>query len=267
MASDPFADFKARQREMWADFAPMAMFTTPVAANLVRFAGVAPGEAVLDVGTGTGVVAITAARAGARASGIDVTPGLLEHATANARLAEVDVVWADGDAERLPFPDASFDVVLSQFGHMFAPRPELAVAEMRRVLKPSGRVAFTTWPPDLLVGRTFELVGRNAPPPPPGFAPPPLWGDKRIIAQRLARGFGEPVFERGTMPIPALSLAHYRAFIEQNIGPMRKLAESLSASPEELEDFRRAFEAIAEPHFTGNVVEQEYLMTRAPCAS
>lgn len=135
--SDPFEGFKTRQREMWASFTPTAIFTTPVAGQLVTFAGITSGEDVLDVGTGTGVVAVTAARAGARVTGLDLTPGLLDEARANARIAQVEsVVWTEGDAEALPYPDASFDVVVSQFGHMFAPRPAVAMAEIRRVLRP-----------------------------------------------------------------------------------------------------------------------------------
>lgn len=138
MSDDLFEAFKDRQRQMWASFSPTAMFTTPVAAHLVAFGAVAPGEAVLDVGTGTGVVAVTAARAGAKVKALDLTPALLEDARENARIAGVAVEWIEGDAERLPYPDGAFDVVLSQFGHMFAPRPDVAVAEMRRVLKPRG---------------------------------------------------------------------------------------------------------------------------------
>ena len=124
MSQDPFAALKQRQREMWASFAPTAMFTTPVAGHLVKLAGIAAGETVLDVGTGTGVAAVTAARAGARVTALDLTPELLEHARENARVANCEgIVWTEGDAEQLPYPDASFDVVLSQFGHMFAPRP------------------------------------------------------------------------------------------------------------------------------------------------
>ncbi|HMF27338.1 MAG TPA: methyltransferase domain-containing protein, partial [Candidatus Cybelea sp.] len=103
---------------MWSSFAPTALFTTPVAAHLVRFAGVAPGEAVLDVGTGTGVAAITAAQLGARVKALDLTPALLEAAVENAGIAGLtNVEFVEGDAERLPYEDRSFDVVLSQFGH------------------------------------------------------------------------------------------------------------------------------------------------------
>jgi 2-polyprenyl-3-methyl-5-hydroxy-6-metoxy-1,4-benzoquinol methylase len=113
---DPFEDLKKRQREMWSSFAPTATFTTPVAARLVEFAQIRPGEKVLDVGTGTGVVAITAARAGASVTGVDLTPALLDAARENSRIANLDIGWLEGDAENLPVPD-QFDVVVSQFGH------------------------------------------------------------------------------------------------------------------------------------------------------
>ncbi|HKX43201.1 MAG TPA: class I SAM-dependent methyltransferase, partial [Burkholderiaceae bacterium] len=210
MSDDPFADLKKRQREMWASFAPTAMFTTPSAARLVNFAQIKAGEAVLDVGTGTGVVAITAARAGARVTGLDLTPELLAQARENTRIAQCGAVeWIEGDAESLPFPDASFDVVVSQFGHMFAPRPDVVVAQIRRVLKPGGRVAFATWPPEHLVGRIFAFVSKYSPPPPPGAAPPPQWGNPGLIAERLGDRFEAPFYARGTLLFPALSIAHY----------------------------------------------------------
>lgn len=261
--TDPFADLKSRQRDLWSSFAPTAAFTTPVAARLVAFAAVRPGEAVLDVGTGTGVVAVTAARAGARVHGLDLTPALLEHARENGRLAGVDVTWSEGDAEALPYPDASFDVVLSEFGHMFAPRPEKAVAEMRRVLRTGGRIAFATWPPEHFVGRFFALIGRHSPPPPHGAAAPPQWGNPAVVTERLAAAFDPPFFGRGTMWFPALSLEHFRVFMERSIGPMQKLVESLAAEPAQLESIRRAFVALAEPYYADNLVRQDYLLTRA----
>ena len=165
MSNDPFMDFKRKQRESWTTFTPTATFTTPVAAHLVRFAGIRPDESVLDVGTGTGVVAVTAARAGARVSALDLTPELLVEARENARIAgHSEIAWREGDAETLPYADASFDVVVSQFGHMFAPRPEVGVAEMRRVLKPSGRVAFATWPPAAAMATSMTAISRLATP-------------------------------------------------------------------------------------------------------
>ena len=260
---DPFTDLKQRQREMWASFTPTAMFTTPVAAHLVAFAGIGPGAHVLDVGTGTGVVAVTAARAGARVTGLDLTPALLEHARENARIARQDIVWTEGDAENLPYPDASFDVVTSQFGHMFAPRPEVAVKEMRRVLKRGGRIAFATWPPEHFIGRMFVLVGRHSPPPPPGAAPPPQWGSPAVIAERLGAGFEPPFFARGTMSFPALSVEHYRRFMETSIGPIQKLVEALAPDPPKLAALRAEFDDLVRPYYADNVVRQDYLLTRA----
>jgi len=268
MEPDPIVELKVRQREMWASFAPTAAFTTPVAAHLVAFAGLAPGETVLDVGTGTGVVAITAARAGARVSALDLTPALLEHARENARIAGcAQIVWTEGDAEALPFPDAAFDIVVSQFGHMFAPRPLVATAEMHRVLRPGGRIAFATWPPEHLVGQMFAFVGRHTPPLPPGASPPPQWGDPATIAERLGDRFEAPFFERGTMHYPALSLAHYRLSMERSIGPMQKLVERLAAEPGRLEEVRASFEALVAPYYRGNIVHQSYLLARATRSS
>jgi SAM-dependent methyltransferase len=249
---------------MWASFAPTAAFTTPVAAHLVEFAAVKPGETLLDVGTGTGVVAITAARAGASVTGLDLTPALLDVARENARIARLaSAQWFEGDADSLPFPDGQFDVVVSQFGHMFAPRPDVAVAEMRRVLKPGGRIAFATWPPEHFVGRLFAFVGKNSPPPPPGAAPPPQWGNPGIVAERLGDKFEAPFFSRGVMQFPALSLSHFREFAERSIGPIQRLVEASAKEPERLAAFRAEFETLAAPYYFGNVIRQEYLLTRA----
>ena len=184
MSTDPIAEFKTKQRETWTmgNFGDMAVFTTPVAGHLVRYTGVKGGQAVLDVGTGTGVVAITARRLGARVTGLDLTPALLAQARENAVVAgHDDIAWHEGDAEALPFPDASFDVVLSQFGHMFAPRPEVALSEMLRVLKPGGIIAFATWPGEQLIGRLFSLNAKYVPPP-QGIASPVQWGRCRYRA-------------------------------------------------------------------------------------
>src|SRR5258708_29829585 len=138
---NPLTQFKEAQKQGWAHFAPLEALTIPQAAQLVRHARVCAGQGVLDVGCGTGVVAITAARRGAHATGLDLTPQLLERARENGRIANVTIDWHEGDAESLPFQEAAFDVVLSQFGHMFAPQPEVALAEMLRVLKPGGTLA------------------------------------------------------------------------------------------------------------------------------
>lgn len=267
MRQDPFAELKRQQQAMWASFGPTALFTTPVAGHVVRFAGIAKGETVLDVGCGTGVLAISAARLGARVSGLDLTPELIEQARENADIARLTGIdWTQGDAEELPYPDASFDVVASQFGHMFAPRPAVVVAEMRRVLKPGGRVVFATWPPEHFVGRMFAFIGRHAPPPPAGAAPPPQWGNTTVIAERLGDKFATPFFERGVMRFTALSIPHFRLFMERSIGPMQKMVEQMAADPHKLELFRAEFEALATPYHFDNVIHQDYLLTRATAA-
>jgi len=260
---DPFQSFKAAQREGWTHFAPLEAFTTIVAPYLVRHARVREGQRVLDVGCGTGVVAVTAARLGARATGLDLTPALLERARENAKIAGVEIEFREGDAENLPFGDASFDVVVSQFGHMFAPRPDVAIAEMLRVLKPGGTIAFATWPPELFTGRMFTVTARYAPAPPPGVAPPPQWGEPRIVSERLGSAVKDIVFDRATLFAPALSPQHFRAMFERTAGPVIKMVESLASDPAKLAAFRTEMEALISEYFRDNTVRQDYLLTRA----
>jgi SAM-dependent methyltransferase len=263
---DPFVQLKAAQRESWSLFGPAETGTTIPAFDLVRFAAVAPGERVLDVACGTGVVALTAARMGAVAEGLDLTPALLERARQHAALAGLPVDFREGDAEALPYPDASFDVVLSQFGHMFAPRPEVTVSEMLRVLRPGGRLALTTWPTDDYVGRIFAVTGRQLPPPPPGApapAPPAEWGDPEVIRQRLGDWVTDLSFARGEMVVPALSPEHVRKVMETTIGPLIRLMESLRSTPEKLEKLRSEVLTIGRDYWRENRIHQAYLMSRA----
>jgi len=263
--ADPIAEFKAKQRETWAlgNFAEVSVFTAQPAAQLVRFAGVRAGQTLLDVGTGTGVVAITAARRGAKVTGLDLTPELLEQARAIAPIAGYkDIVWTDGDAESLPFPDASFDVVLSQFGHMFAPRPDVAAREMLRVLRPGGRIAFATWPAETFPGVTFAVTAKYVPPP-AGVASPLLWGDPNVVGHRLGSGVKELYFERGTMIVPALSPEHFMAWQTAKIGPVIKIVAALQKEPAKLEAFTKESLDLIGSHMADNGVRHEYLLTRA----
>ena len=261
---DPFEGFKAAQKKGWAHFGPVEVFTTPVAAQTVKHAGVRAGQRVLDVACGTGVVAITAARLGARATGLDLTPELVEQALRNAQLAEVEIDFHEGDVEKLPFDNATFDVVLSQFGHMFAPRPDIAIAEMLRVLKPGGTLAFSTWPPDEFIGRMFALIARYAPPPPPGVAPPGLWGDPKVVTERLGDRVKDISFVRATMITPALSPQHHRTTFGRTVGPVIKIFETLSVSdPERLATFCHEYDELAAEYMADNTLRQDFLMTRA----
>ena len=263
-APDPFAQFKAAQREGWSHFGPLALFTVPPAARLVRFAGIRSGQRVLDVGCGTGVVAITAARQGAIVVGSDLTPALLEQARTNSDIAHASVEWREADAEALPFADAEFDVVVSQFGHMFAPRPAIAIAEMLRVLKPGGTIAFSTWPPDAFVGRMFALTARYAPPPPPGAASPVEWGEPGTVLERLGDAVHHVVFERDLLTFNTLSPEHVRHFTEHTAGPVIKLVQALeTTAPDRLAAYRREYDDLAAQYFEMNTMRQSYLMTRA----
>jgi SAM-dependent methyltransferase len=265
MNDDQLSEYKTKQRETWAlgNFGGMAVFTTPVAGHLVRFAGVGRGQSVLDVGTGTGVVAITARRAGAKVNGLDLTPELLAQAKEGASIAgHEDIAWHEGDVEALPFSDASFDVVLSQFGHMFAPRPEVAVSEMLRVLKPGGTLAFATWPGEQLIGRQFSLIAKYVPPP-PGVASPVQWGDVGIVRQRLGEKVRGVHMERGIMAVPALSPRHWRLFQETKAGPFVRVVQALQQDPARLEAWRKEMDEVLGEYLHDNVVRNEYLLTRA----
>jgi SAM-dependent methyltransferase len=260
---DAVEQFKAGQRQAWASFSPFELMTSMTAPRLVDFAGVRTGQRILDVGCGTGVVAITARRRGARVTGLDLTPELLRRARENATIADVDIEWHEGDAENLPFGDGAFDVVLSQFGHIFAPRPEVATREMLRVLEPGGVIAFSTWPPELCVGRLIALVGRHLPPPPPFVSPPSQWGDPAIVRDRLGAAVKDLVFDRALMRVPTLSPAHFRVFYEQNAAPAQRVVQALQSEPDRLAAFRQEFEAIVVQFFDDNIVRQSYLLTRA----
>jgi SAM-dependent methyltransferase len=261
---DALQQFKQAQKQIWSNFGPVEVSTTPVAGRLVRFANVSAGSQVLDAGCGTGVVAVTAARLGALVTGIDITAKLLERAHENASIAEVDIDWRESDVEELPFSDAHFDIVLSQFAHMFAPRPAVATAEMLRVLKPGGTIAFCTWPPELLTGSILSLALNYLPAPPVAVADPVLWGEPSIVCERLGDAVSQLTFDRGCMQVYALSPQHLRANIERTVGPVLKVIEMFSAGdPDSLKKFRDQFDAIVSAYFADNIVRQDYLLTRA----
>src|SRR6478752_3181328 len=225
---DPTAQFKENQKAAWSTFALFESMTGTVAPRLVSFAGIKPGASVLDVGCGTGVVGLTAARLGARVTGVDLTPELIARAKENSALIGVEADWRQGDAEALPLPDASFDFVVSQFGHMFAPR------------------------------------GKYAPPPPAGVSPPSQWGDIQLIRERLGAGVTDIRFARDVMLLQMLSPQHYRVFMETNFGPAKKLLEGLDKSdPAKAASFRRELEQLAAEYFENNALRQDYLLTRA----
>jgi SAM-dependent methyltransferase len=178
---------KDRQRAMWSagQYDLIAQRIAGVGETVVAAAAIEPGMTVLDVATGTGNAAIPAAKAGGQVTGLDLTPELFEAARGHAEEAGVTIDWVEGDAEALPFEDASFDRVLSVFGVMFAPRQKIAAAELARVCRPGGSVVVANWTPSGFIGRLISTVTSHLPPPPPGTASPLQWGEERHVRKLL----------------------------------------------------------------------------------
>lgn len=260
--SDPFSQFKANQKVGWSLFAPLEAITTPAAAKLVEFAEIKSNQMVLDCACGTGVVAITAARKGARVKALDLAPALLRRAEENAALAQTEIEFIEGDVEALPYKDASFDIVVSQFGHMFAPRPEVTIKEMLRVLKPHGRIAFSTWPKDHFIGLMFNLVGQYLPAP-PGIPPSTNWGDPLFVSEQLIKTTKDLCFDRSSILVPSLSPQHSRDLFEKTAAPLIKLVSDLENDPAKLSIFRAALENLIARYTKDNVLHQHYLLSRA----
>jgi ubiquinone/menaquinone biosynthesis C-methylase UbiE len=211
---------KQQQRRMWStgDFPDIARTIEPASHAVLEAVGVQDGQRLLDVATGTGNLAIPAAQAGALVTGLDLTPELFDVARARAAEAGVEVDWLEGDAEDLPFPDASFDRVTSVFGAMFAPRHEVAAAELVRVTRPDGGAfGVAAWTPEGLNGELFAVVGRAMPPPPPATVPPPLWGDEEHVRSLFA-GI-ELELDRRTLTWDAESSEAWVAHTERVLGP------------------------------------------------
>jgi SAM-dependent methyltransferase len=184
-AAPDITQLKSRMKETWmaGDFGQIANFTAPEAENFVARIGIRPGAKVLDVACGTGNTAIPAAKAGASVTGVDIARNSLEQAKKWAESEQLNVRFEEGDAEELPYADHSFDVVVTMFGAMFAPRPEKVAAELLRVCKPGGIIAMANWTPHGFVGKSFEVTSKMVPPPP--VPPPVLWGDETVVRQRL----------------------------------------------------------------------------------
>jgi ubiquinone/menaquinone biosynthesis C-methylase UbiE len=181
-----FDQIKQRMRGAWmaGDFGQIARYSSKFAEEFVDRLQIQPGTRVLDVACGTGNVAIPAARKGAQVSGIDIATNLLEQARQRASAEGLPAVFEEGDAERLPFPDAHFDLVMSMFGAMFAPRPEIVAAELARVCRPGGTIAMANWTPEGFVATQFA-IGNRFVPPPAGIPAPVLWGDEQTAKRRL----------------------------------------------------------------------------------
>lgn len=185
-ATDGLERLKRRMRETWmaGDFGQIARYSARSAAEFVDRLNIQPQTRVLDAACGTGNLAIPAARRGALVTGSDIAPNLLEQARQRAAVENLEVIFEEADVEALPYQAAQFDVVMSMFGAMFAPRPELAAAELSRVCRPGGTIAMANWTPGGFIGKVFE-VGAKYIPPPEGIAAPVRWGDEPTVRDRL----------------------------------------------------------------------------------
>jgi ubiquinone/menaquinone biosynthesis C-methylase UbiE len=179
-------DLKTRLKAMWmtGDFGQVAKHIETGAEEFIARLALKPGERVLDVACGSGNLALPAARLGARVTGVDIATNLLEQARARAASEGLTIQFDEGDAEKLPYADEDFATVVSMYGAMFAPRPELVAAELVRVCRPGGRIAMANWTPDGFIGQMFKITGKHVPPP-PNMPSPVKWGDEETVRERL----------------------------------------------------------------------------------
>lgn len=256
------------QQQTWSegDFSMVAGLVIMAAEELVEALEILPDERALDVACGSGNAALAAARRSwCGAVGVDFVPALLERGRERAATERLDVEFVEGDAAELPFEDASFDVVTSVFGAMFAPDQQQAASELLRVCKPGGRIGMANWVPDGPVSTMFMIVAKYTPPPPPGFVPPVLWGTEERVRELFGDGISELRTERHASRQAFRSADHYLDFFRAYFGPIKLAFER--AGPENEEALAAELRAHLEKHNLGGdralVLEPEYLQVVA----
>jgi SAM-dependent methyltransferase len=227
--SPEIESLKTRLKAMWmsGDFGQVAKIIETGAEDFIARLALKPGVRVLDVACGSGNLAIPAARAGAVVTGVDIAPNLLEQACARAASEGLTIQFDEGDAESLPYDDAAFDAVVSMFGAMFAPRPELVAAELVRVCRPGGRIAMANWTPEGFIGQMFKTTGKHVPPP-PNMPPPLKWGDEETVRERLRDGIADLQLTRQMCqfkyPFPSAEVVE---FFRVYYGPTQRAFDAL----------------------------------------
>jgi len=222
---------KQRMRATWmaGDFGQIARYSAKTAEEFVDRLRIQPGARVLDVACGTGNLAIPAARKGAQVWGVDIASNLLQQARERASAEGLEATFDEGDAEKLPYADADFDVVMSMFGAMFAPRPELVASELARVCRPGGTIAMANWTPEGFVAKQFALGNRYLPPP-DGIPAPVLWGDEQVARQRLGAHASNIRAERRTVEFDyPFAPREVVQFFRQHFGPTQVAFARLTA--------------------------------------
>jgi len=222
---------KARLKATWmaGDYDAFSRYMEADSAPFLRRLGITPGTRLLDVGCGSGQLALMAARAGAEVTGCDIAPNWIERARFRAATEGLHINFEEGDAESLPYGDAQFDTVISFVGAMFAPRPELVAAELKRVCRPGGIIAMANWTPGGFIGQMFKTIARHI--APSGMPSPVLWGDEATVGQRLSDGIADLRMSRRLFhfdyPFPPDAVVE---FFRTNYGPMSRAFASLNGS-------------------------------------
>ena len=266
-ATSELAALKTKLRATWiaGDFGQIAKYYTNEAEAFVNRLNLEPGMKFLDVACGTGNLALPAARAGAVVTGVDIAPNSVEQARENARGEGLKVQFDEGDAEALPYHEASFDVVATMFGAMFAPRPELVAAELKRVCRPGGLIAMANWTPTGFIGKMFKTVSSHVPPP-AGMPAPVLWGVEETVRERFGEGISKleakPQNVRWVFPFsPAQVVEHFRLYY----GPAQKAFGLLDENVQKAlrEDLEKLWSEHNQATDGTTVVDAEYLEVRA----
>jgi ubiquinone/menaquinone biosynthesis C-methylase UbiE len=254
---------KAKQQAMWAsgDFAVIGTTLQIVGERLCEAVDIRSSDVVLDVAAGNGNATLAAARHFARVTSTDYVPALLEHGRLRAEAEGLDVTFEAADAEALPYPDASFDVVLSTFGVMFAPDHDRSAAEMFRVCRPGGRIGLASWTPAGFLGQLFRTVGRHVPPP-AGVRSPLLWG----TGDHLQQLFGQARSIQHTTRQFAFryrSPEHWVEVFRTFYGPVHKAFAALDANGQAAldADLLALLRGVDRGGASGLVVPAEYLET------
>ncbi len=216
-------DLKAKHRAMWAsgDYADVAERVIPsLGPVLVEACGIRAGQRVLDVAAGSGNAAVPAARVGASVVASDLTPELLDRGRTDAEAAGVSLEWRTADAEALPFDDASFDVVMSCVGVMFAPHHQASADELVRVVRPGGTIGLLSWTPEGFIGQLFATMKTYVAPPPPGAQPPPLWGREDHVRALLGDRVEDIVATKQTLRVDGFGSGEdFRDYFKTQYGP------------------------------------------------
>ncbi|HKP67815.1 MAG TPA: class I SAM-dependent methyltransferase [Pyrinomonadaceae bacterium] len=258
---------KSKLRATWTagDFAEIAKSIEIGANEFVGRLNLKAGMKTLDVACGNGNTAIPAALTGAQVTGIDIAPYLIEQAIARAERANVDIDFDIGDAEAMPYEDGSFDAVITMYGAMFAPRPEVTAAELKRVCTPGGMIAMANWTPQGFIGEMFKTTGKHVSPP-AGMPSPLLWGDENTVADRFAEGIADLQMVRTKIDFiflmnPAEVVEHFRLYY----GPTQKAFESLDKNAQDAlrSDLEKLWGDNNQMTDGSTRVESEYLEVRA----